>query len=286
MTGGPMPYVMDVGPYFSVLEDRLNTPAKRADILGRLRAGALVSDIAGLDSQNLYRDGKTPEQRVEILNQCWFGMLQDAAGNWIPQPLAFPTGFWEGYQGQPHEILRSALKRAIEVSLGIDHGAQWIDPNQTVPNEGGVKRVGKRFRRLFRPTRDWPIEISWVCQEPFFQCWVTWMKGPGGSGHVSLTITTPAAKGLPLNAKITRPLPADPEYACPPLPNAYAAGRGVWVLGHEDYDVTTKWSTVGTPVGVIAIPTQEYRRKSTNVVCVAPTEWEAGVLAAGRAYTP
>ncbi|MDQ1508516.1 MAG: hypothetical protein QOG50_360 [Actinomycetota bacterium] len=292
MTGGPMPYVMDVGPYISVLEDRLNTPTKRAAILASLRQGALVSDIAGLDSTNLDtpatpgKPASTAPQRVATLNTCWFGMTQNAAGGWDPQPQAFPTGFWNGYQGQPHEILRAALKRAIEVSLGIAHGAQWVDPNQAGPKEGGLRRAGKRIRKLFRPTRDWPIEISWVCQGPFFQCWVTWMKGPGGSGHVALTITTPAAKGLPLNAKITRPLPADPDYACPPLPNAYAAGRGVWVLGHEDYDVKTTWSTIGTPLGGIAVPTVEYRRKSLNVVCVAPTEWEAGVLAAGRPYMP
>jgi len=284
MNGGPMPYVMDIGPYFSVLENRLNTPAKRADILSKLRNGLLVSDIAGLDSQNLSADGKTPQQRVEILNQCWFGMTQSAAGGWVPQPNAFPTGFWNGYQGQPHEILRAALIGAIEVSLGINPGALWIDPNQPVPTDGKLKRAGKRLRKLFRPGRDWPIELSWVCQGPFFQCWVTWMKGPGSGGHVSLTITTPAAKGLPVDPKITRPIPVKPEYASPPPNNAYAAERGVWVFGHEDYDVQTTYSTIPTDVGVILIPAKEYRRKSTDVVCVRPAEWEGGVLAAGRPY--
>jgi hypothetical protein len=296
MNGGPMPYVMDVGPYLSVLENQLNTPAKRAQILARLRNRDLLSSIVGLDSTNLYQDGKQPDERVKILNECWFGMTRNAAGGWDPQPLAFPTGFWNGYQGDPQEILRAGLIRAIEVSLGINHGAQWS--GSTPSANGGFRRridtalekllgnrFGKRLRGLFNGTRDWPIEISWVCQGPFFQCWVTWMQGSGNDGHVALTITTPAAKGLPLDPKITRAA-TKPEYACPPPNNAHTARRGVWVIGHEDYDVKTTFSTIPSKEGVILIPAQEYRRKSTDVVCVAPAEWEAGVLAGGRPYTP
>jgi hypothetical protein len=290
MTGGPMPYVMDIGPYFSVLETRLNTPAIRTDILTRLRHGALVSDIAGLDSHSLDADGHTPAYRVDVLNQCWFGMKQNASGGWVTQPTAFPTGFWNGFQGDPHAILRAGLIRAIEVSLGIDHGAYTPGANQ--PKRGRIgkgivgHRVRKWFGNWFGGNRHWPIEISWVCQGPFFQCWVTWIEDPGGGGHVSLTITTPAAKGLPVDAKITRPLPGSPEYACPPRLNAHAAKRGVWVLGHEDYVATPAFSTAGTGVGGIPMPTTEYRRKSLDVVCVAPSEWEGGVLAAGRPYIP
>jgi hypothetical protein len=58
------------------------------------------------------------------------------------------------------------------------------------------------------------------------------------------------------------------------------------VVGHEDYTETLGFSTTGSGVGLIPMPTVEYRPKSTDVVCVAPAEWEAGVLAAGRKYTP
>jgi hypothetical protein len=291
-----MPYVMDVGPYFSVLEDRLSTPDKRAAILTLLRGGALVSDIAGLDSTSLDRDGHgpDPQYRVKVLNECWFGMTQNSAGGWDTQPDAFPTGFWNGYQGDPHKILRAGLIRAIEVSLGIDHNAPVPVPTQDA-NAGIGKRIADWLKQLTGDTtantRDCPIEISWICQGPFFQCWVTWVNDPSGAGHVSLTITTPAAKGLSVKAKITRPVPpppqlVDPEYACPPPPGAHAAHRGVWVLGHEDYTETPGFSTTGSGVAGIPMPALEYRRKNTDVVCVAPAEWEAGVLAAGRPYTP
>jgi hypothetical protein len=284
-----MPYVMDIGPYFSVLEHRLNTPTKRAEILAKLRApGARVSDIAGLDSRSLDGDGHglDPGYRVKVLNECWFGMKQNQAGGWdLPQPPAFPTGFWNGFQGDPHAIFRAGLIRALEVSLGIDHGAPWSGATDA-GNAGIGTKIREWFGKVTGTARDWPIEITWVCQGPFFQSWVTWMKGSGGSGHVSLTFTTPAAKGLPVDAKITRPPPFKPEYACPPPAGAYTAGRGVWVVGHEDYAVTPAPSTTGSVVTGITMPTMEYRAKSTNVVCVAPAEWEGGVLAAGRPYTP
>jgi hypothetical protein len=260
-----MPYVMDTGPYLSVLEGRLNDPSRRVPLLTALRTDEALATIAGLDSTNLAADNKTPDQRVEVLNTLWFGMKPPRRGTsdpWTKQQSAVPTGFWRGFQGDPEAILREALIRAVEVSLGIDYDA---DPA--------------------KKTREWPIEISWICQGPFFQCWVTWLEAAkGGSGHVSLTITTPAAEGLPLNAKITRAT-VKPEYASPPPADAWKAARGMWVLGHEDYTRTPYFSTVGSYVGVIFEPRVDYRRKSTAVVCVAPAEWEGGVLAAGRPYT-
>ena len=256
-----MPYVMDSGPYLSVLEDRLNDPTRRGPILTDLRSGEALSTIAGLDSTNLDGDHKLPDERVAILNRYWFGM-DLVAGAWVKQPNTFPTGFWQGYQGDPEEILRKALIRAIEVSLGIDHGT---DP-------GGS-------------TRDWPIEVTWVCQGPFFQCWVSWMEAASGGGHVSLTITTPAANGLPVNPKITR-TSVKPEYASPPATNAWTAPRGMWVLGHADYTPSVQFSIIGSPIGLIFEPKLQWSRKNTAVVCVAPAEWEGGVLAAGRPYSP
>lgn len=102
---------------------------------------------------------------------------------------------------------------------------------------------------------------------------------------MALTITTPAAKGLPVDHKITRST-MKPEYACPPPANAYAAARGMWVLGHEDYDKSIQFSFVGSNYGAILEPRVQWKRKKTDVVCVAPAEWEGGVLASGRHYSP
>jgi hypothetical protein len=262
-----MPYVMDKGPYLSVLEDKLVDPSKRAQFLASLKGPTLLSSLVGLNSTSLDGDGNRPDQRVAVLNQKWFGM-QLEGGNWVKHLNDFPTGFWQGYQGDPEAILRAALIRAIEVSLGVDHGANPI-----------------------ARTRNWPIEISWVCQGPFFQCWVGWQESPvtAGGGHVTLTITSPAAEGLPVNPKITR-TNVKPEYEKDPANNAGNAARGLWVFGHEDYTKTIRYSTIGSGIGsprnLIQEPHVEWRRTSTDVVCVAPAEWEGGVLAAGRPYTP
>jgi len=266
MSGGPMPYVLDKGPYLSVLEDILGTQGKRKQFLTSLKGGAALSSLVGMDSKSLVDDNKNTDQRVAVLNGKWFGM-QLEGGVWVKHQDDFPTGFWQGWQGDSEAILRAALTRAIEVSIGIDHGAHPIVP-----------------------TRDWPIELYWICQGPFFQCWVGWQKsqGAGGGGRVTLTITSPAAEGLPVNPKITRTT-VKPEYAQDPQHNDMNAPRGLWVFGHEDYTKTITYSTTGSAIGSprnrIQEPHIEWRRTSTDVVCVAPAEWEGGILAAGRPYT-
>lgn len=266
MSGGPMPYVMDKGPYFSVLEDRMATAARRTQMLLDLRNNVDLSSLVGLNSTSLVGDGKQVGQRVAVLNTLWFGMK--LTGNrWVPQPNAFPTGHWQGYQGDPEKILRRTLIRAIEVSLGVDYGA----------NPAGATRL-------------WPIDIVWVCQGPFFQGWVMWLEAPGAAtgGQVTITLTTPAAAGLPVDARITRDdaAAAKPRYKSPPDANDWAASRGMWVVGHEDYDKRVVYSTLQSTIGRITVPRIEWRRKNTEVICVAPAEWEGGVLQNGRPYTP
>lgn len=266
MTGGPMPYVLDIGPYLSVLEDRLADPVKRVAFLKKLRGPDLLSSFIGIDSTNLDGDGHDYPYRVGVLNSKWFGMKPAPAGTpggWIKQPNKFPTGFWKGYQGDPESILREGLERAIEISLGIDYRADPIVP-----------------------TRDLPIDVNWVCQGPFFQSWVTWQRSPkSASGRVSLVITTPAADGLEVEAKITRPV-TKAGYAYPVPNNAWTAAHGVVLIGHEDYTKKTTYSTTGSSLGVIRKPHIEWRAKQPTVICVAPAEWEGGVMPAGHPYLP
>jgi hypothetical protein len=263
MGGGPMPYVLDIGPYLSVLEDRLADSVSRVAFLRKLRGPELLSSFVGLDSANLAGDGHDFDYRVKILNSKWFGMVPQGRNGWVKQPHVFPTGFWKGYQGDPESILREGLERAIEVSLGVDYGADPIIP-----------------------THNLPIDINWVCQGPFFQCWVTWQKSPRSpSGRVSLMITTPAADGLEVEAKITRPV-TKAGYAYPVPSNAWNAAHGVLVIGHADYTKKTTYSTTGSTLGVIREPHIEWRAKQPAVICVAPAEWEGGVLAAGHPYVP
>jgi hypothetical protein len=268
MTGGPMPYILDKGPYFSVFESRVANRATRIQTLQDLRnPGVDLSSLAGFDSTNLAQDGLDRDHRVAVLNQGWFGMKHN--GGWVKQPAHIPTGFWNGYQGDPEAILRDALTRAIEVSLDLAHG----DPPPSVPGPN---------------SRFWPIDIYWICQGPWFQCWVLWRAvSSGAGGHVSLVITTPAAEGYPLNSRITRDPPPKPKYACPPPPAARDDAEGMWVVGHENYVKQIQYATVGTALGNFKPPTVYWSPTDINtVVCVAPAEWEGGVLPNGRAYQP
>jgi hypothetical protein len=270
MTGGPMPYILDKGPYFSVFESRLADRATRRQILLDLRnPNVYLSALAGFDSTSLAKDGLNRDGRVAVLNQGWFGMQPSQSGHWAKQPAVIPTGFWIGYQGDPEAILRDALTRSIEVSLDLA-------PGQDPPANAGAQ------------SRFWPIDIYWICQGPWFQCWILWRAADNAEGgHVSLVIATPAAGGYPLKSRITRDPPTDPGYASPPPAGSRNDAHGMWVVGHEDYQKVITYATIGTLLGEITFPSVNWCPTNINkVVCVAPAEWEGGVLPDGRLYQP
>jgi hypothetical protein len=174
------------------------------------------------------------------------------------------------------------------MSLGIAHDAP-VPPDAT------------------HAARFWPIDVYWICQGPWFQCWVLWRKGEGTAGHVTILVLTPAARGLPLASQITRPIPArnadgqiipnsppaiaaSPDYASPPEKPSPAPPReqlpcGMWVVGHEDHYKDIIFSTERTRIGEILPPTLGWRAVDrTTVKCVAPAEWEGGVLDQPRKY--
>ena len=326
---GSMPYILDRGPYFSVVESMLANPAKRADALLKLRHGqpegvapprplnTMLAEMCGFDSTNLGRpdnpstpadegfgDRMTEADRKDHLNEDWFGIY----GNPLSKhPGDLPTGFWEAYQGDPEAILREGMIRAIEVSFGINHNAappvdaieDWNQATATWPS-GHASAIGARH---------WPIEVTWICQGPWFQCWITWLKTDNTEtgGHVNLLIATPAAVGpntFPLSSYIERPLPdgtlpPKPDYAADPPGLGPALGNGaqnedegVWVVGHRDHrrirGFTTKASRPREMPQLILHWTARDPQTNTfyPVVCVRPAFWEGGVLNAGFPYTP
>lgn len=287
---GTMPYLLHKSAYFEVIESLLETPAQRIAGRQQLISGAPLAGLLGLDSTNLggppvtaggvvtkpgWGDKQAPDERVRHINQDWLGM-SNAGGAWAPQPAAFPTGFWKGYQGDTDAILRAATVCAIEVSLNLPPA----HPGDAIPDASTVER-------------QWPIDVYWICQGPYFQCWVMWRQSGTGptEGHVTLLITTPAADGHPLTSKITRPVkPSDPpytsrEYASPPPDDARLYTQGMWVIGHGDYNKTVVYSTAGSRHAQITVPGLQWRAADpTKVVCVSPAEWEGGVLPDGRPY--
>jgi hypothetical protein len=271
---GNMPYVVDKGPYFSVLEAKIADPQLRRDALTELRNPAVdLADLCAfesstLDGPNPPGDGRTYWDRYDHFRWDWLG--QDGH-----------SYFWNGWRnGDPRSILRDAMQRAVEVSVGLEH-------NDPLPAGGGFDRF-------------WPIDFYWICQGPFFQCWVLWRRVSGPNpdlGHVTVLITTPAARGYPLNSQITRPsggINASKDYASPPETQSWypppppakrtTLDAGMWVVGHDDYSSQILPSLTATSIGVIPLPGLVWTANNQNVVCVEPAEWEGGVLDAARGY--
>jgi hypothetical protein len=275
MSGG-MPYQLEKGPYFSVAESMLDLGCcceERFELLKSMLAGADTDALPTLDSQTL---GKGPlqelAQRLDHQNEHWFGKQRDPEGRWLDQP-AFdpqhpkPTGYWYQWYGDAEAIVREVFVRAIEVSLGIDHGADL----QTVV-----------------PMRCWPIEIFWRCPAPWMEGWVTWRREREGSGHVTIHLHTPGHYGSALLLSPIRTTPDSDvaDYVGEPVRSD--AERGMWVITHErqvqylDYEPSPP-----SPRGEFLLPTFGPMVQGTGpIVCVQPNEPDGGVRRKGRAYNP
>lgn len=156
-----MPYLLEKGPAMTYLEEFLN--------------GDLATVVASLDNLRFHGAGlfgvgglfpgdPTLETR---LRTNWFGQVPAPAPlqGWMPQPPLDPndprpTGYWLGFYGDVERIFCETVIRAVEVSLGIDHG-------QPVPVSG---------KGAPRPPRRWPIELFWKCSNPWYEGWVTWRR--------------------------------------------------------------------------------------------------------------
>jgi hypothetical protein len=283
---GLMPYVVEKGPYFSALESMIADPARRVHALGEVKNGTDLALLCGFDPPNFagpipQGDGRTYDNRYWHFEYDWLG---------IGAPYFWSN--WEG--GKPEAILREGMQRALEMSMGLEYNEE----PPAAPN---------------RPKRLWPIDFYWICQGPFFQCWVLWRRVSGDLGHVTVLFTTPPAKGYPLNSQITRPSPpavpggawdisaapnglnARPDYACAPEtqkfgpqppPRRTSLPEGMWVIGHDNYESHVVSSTLPSGSGNITLPQLVWTAQDQGVVCVQPAEWEGGVLDVPRPYVP
>lgn len=302
MTGGGMPYDLEKGPTFSVIEDWANK-ATWQDILAvrdGLQNGTIATAQIGLDSVNL-NHGPTPTtaDRVKHVNEDWFGWHQDpATGNWIPQqdsdfdPLTHPeTGYWHNYFGNVEAIWRTTLIRAAEVVLGLDHGQS--------PKAGED------------PPRRWRVQFYWRCPTAWFQTWITWHGTGPKEGTVVVHIHSPG-HGSPI---LTSPL-APPNRSGPQFPEhddnpvSCSSPYGMWVTSqarherhvaalplrapeYQDKRLTPAQvrklahlnAHAGTTLGVILVPTFGPVYEGVgDVVTVQPCEADGGVLPNGRPY--
>jgi hypothetical protein len=286
---GNMPYVVEKGPYFAVLEAKLADQTRRIDSLRQLRTAN--PDLAALcafesstlngpvNDPNLPGDGRSYDDRYCHFNWDWLGQTNGDC----PPPANYSGYFWANWiSGSPAAILREGMQRALEVSMGLEHGESLPPPSKA-------------------PKRFWPIDFYWICQGPFFQCWVVWRRvasAPSDLGHVSVLLTTPPAIGYPLSSQITRPagnLNPKIDYASPPEhllfgpqppPKRTTLSEGMWVIGHDNYLPSIQQSTAPSASGLAPLPSLVWTAQDQTVVCVSPAEWEGGVLDAPRGYAP
>jgi hypothetical protein len=151
------------------MDARHSNPTTKLATLALLKqtdgAGNYVNDLANIGSidatgtvPTVTGGTATPEQNKAHLTSHWFG----GDGGGPPGP---PTGWWTGWSGKPANVLRELLIRAIEASLGLNHGQDATPANIT---------------------RELPIDYYWICGLPRFEGYVCW-----NSAQVTVILLTP-----------------------------------------------------------------------------------------------
>jgi hypothetical protein len=263
---GVMPFHVEVGPNWEVLEDFCNDRDRLITALVRLNAGADLVGLGLFSSKTLVGGPLSLRELEDHGRRDWFGMRQDA-GAWHAQPPFDPvtnptTGYWRQWYGDADGIVRTTLRRAAEISLGLQPGE---DPERA--------RTGDQH---------WPIKVMIKCTQPWFEGWVRWSRRPG----VVVIIFAVPGNGHPL---LTRPLspPARslPDYALDPT--AYAGDEGLFVVTHEHETTHTVRTTEPSRHGEWTLPRWGAVYEGAGaVVTVSPCEADGGVLAQGRPFQP
>jgi hypothetical protein len=266
-----MPYTLEKGPYFSVVEDFANDdPARMVTALKHLRGGGRISAIQALDSTTLDAGPYTAPQLRDHIETHWFGAVKGTSGQWSKQPPFDPqhhpnTGFWQEWYGDAEGVLREGLIRALEVALGVRHGE---DPGSRIP-------------------RSWRLEVFWRCPIPWFETWVTWRQHGNGprDGQVTVLISTPGHGHPVKNTPVRQNEPANSGYQLNPV-NTGGAPQGMWVVSQAYHRPWPKQITVESGLGEWTFPAQGLGYVSQGpVVVVSPPEREGGVLNPPRQWS-
>jgi len=268
----PMPYAMEIGMVFSLLDDYVEEQARMLQLLIDLRTPGidLLSQTQAFGAPSVQA---LPNDPVSHIESDWFGYPPVPPGQppSTSQPPFDPTnpqqtGWWTRWNGDAAGITRETLVRALEVALGVPHHPDDLSP---VPN------------RCFR------LQFIWTCGAPFFQGWVSWIwdEDDPMQGVVTVTFTTPG-NGHPLYATPRRPanaaLPPN-DYEDP----AWTVGNyGMWIIGENQTEVLRPHHKhfKGLGVGVLPDWPNAFVHTFGGVMVIAPAEIDGGVLRAGRTW--
>jgi hypothetical protein len=279
-----MPYYLEKGPMFSVIEDYLNADTSRAvETLRELRKspgdqGYLeLWEMAAFASKNL--TAKPPPPYADDFRDKWLGM----------GPNGPADSMWDNYEGDVNGITRLTIRRALEVALGVAHTASDVpDP----------------------PPQHWPIDLFWKCGQNWFEGWVTHRSlgsgppgygppgsGPPGSGvsgpprgHVVVVFATPTEGSTVVDR------PADHQLINPSAdfevdPTGVVGDEraaSLMVITHRHNEAQPSWSIDVIPIDStfeVRLNPARYVGKD-GLVTVAPSERDGGVLATPRPFVP
>ncbi len=309
---GLMPYHLEKGHFLLLLEDTLNEGIEAVvdnnsaiTFPGLTRRYSMLEYMRGVVARPCDPVLGESEIGSSLMWPGWmtdadvgFGAFKAVAKEWFgyrirpdgtldtkPQPNK-PTGMWDGYQGNVERIMANVFIRAIEVSLGMDHG----DP---LPSAA--------------PPRSWPIYFFFKCQQPFFEGWVTWQchsLNRRAAGQVTVMFATPGHNHpvsdhpVPIDNNhdnvddLIPTLRSDGEFLEEPV-TAYAHDtlgephQGVWVITHRDHkrlnvfdtSVPSAYLEWGPPLLPIIAP-EDFR----EVVTVQPAALSGGINAEKPRY--
>jgi hypothetical protein len=260
-----MPYHLEKGPIFSVLESFVNQTPKRT-VLERLRdQNTRLVDVGGVNSTTLNAPPyPTFQARCDHINEDWFGFAH-GGNSQPPRTAGHPTtGLWKNYYGDVEGIVRLTLCRAVEAAMGIDH-------NQALTDDLTI-------------ARDWPIELFWKCPNPWFEGWVSWRCDPSnsGQGRVTVIFATPGNGAVvlsdPRNGRnpVVEPTSADPD-------------QGMWIVTHAGHDRVVTPTHLPTPLQQVPLPNLALGVTwvgKEGLTTVAPSFIDGGAQSGGLPYAP
>jgi hypothetical protein len=275
---GGMPYQLEKGPIWSVVESALAAgPSEAYELLTLLRDPThQIADGPLVASKSLDdpKTGSTKTTRGEHLNTDWFGMVKQSNGAWQKQPAsAFDpqthpsTGYWINYWGDVESIVRETFVRAIEVSLGLRHG------------EAHSPRA--RF------TRHWPVSVFLKCPTPWFEGWISWRSwasGRGNDGEVTVHFLIPGHYGSQVLKQPATGLNKPPQQN----PDTANDANGMWLVSFATHTrVNGVVSTDPGSAGDIHAPSPgPILKDEGELIVLAPHEFDGGVAPNGRPYVP
>jgi hypothetical protein len=271
-----MPYYLEKGPMFSVIEDYLNADTSRAvATLRELRKspgdpGYLeLWQMPAFGSTNL--TAKPPPPYADDFRDKWLGMGPNGAAD----------SMWDNYEGDVNGITRLTIRRALEVALGVPFDAAEVPE---------------------APRQHWPIDLFWKCAQNWFEGWVTHRQlstGPPGGGksatprgHVVVVFATPTEGSTvvdrPADHALINPSADFEENPTSTSINGVVREAGLMVVTHRHNQAQPSWSIDVIPIDstfeVRLNPARYVGRE--GLVVVATSERDGGVLAVPRPFVP